>query len=381
MSIDADRFCADLESDIAAFMHKRSTGYLRDVASSGCFIYGAGGFGRRVLALLRDRNIACLGIIDKKFNGTGAVFDGVPALHPQMLQSADAAGRGLVIGVHNHLADLAEILAFGRSHPFRDVLLNADLPDLLGPGANNYWLGDRRFIVENFAHIRTAARRLADETSVVTLAALIRYRITGDVSAHPPYDLGEQYLPPGLLNFRQPITFVDGGAYNGDTYGHLLSKGIKIDHWIGFEPDPQNFEALAAAARSQPGRATLFPCGLGDHFMHVPFAANQGTSSHLGNLPGAAEMTVPCVALDDVIHGAAPDYIKLDIEGAERDALLGMRNTIAACRPALAVSAYHRPEDLWAIPQTLGDLAPYTKLYLRQHAANAFDTVAYAVPG
>jgi FkbM family methyltransferase len=187
-------------------------------------------------------------------------------------------------------------------------------------------------------------------------------------------------MPNNLFRFKKPITFVDGGAYTGDTYSYLLSKSVAIDHWIAFEPDPSNFIALTAFANSQPTRFTVFPCGLSDRCIQVPFAANEGTSSHLSDILGTTEMTVPCVALDEVIHGPLPDYIKLDVEGAERAALLGMTKTIDTSKPCLAVSGYHRPEDLWILIETLAALAPYANLYLRQHAMNAFETVFYAIP-
>ncbi len=48
------------------------------------------------------------------------------------------------------------------------------------------------------------------------------------------------------------------------------------------------------------------------------------------------------------------DYIKLDIEGAELDMLHGAAKTIVRCKPKMAVSAYHKHEDLWT-------LLPYIK--------------------
>lgn len=57
-----------------------------------------------------------------------------------------------------------------------------------------------------------------------------------------------------------------------------------------------------------------------------------------------------------------------------------MARTIETNQPHLAVSAYHRPEDLFAITVAITELAPGAKLHLHQHALNAFDTVIYAVP-
>jgi FkbM family methyltransferase len=214
---------------------------------------------------------------------------------------------------------------------------------------------------------------------VDTLASLVRYRVTGDLLTQPKFNLHEQYLPPRLMRFDGPITFVDGGAYDGDTFRHLSAAGVEISHWIAFEPDPRNFVALTKFAGSLQIPSTMFPCGLNDTFMQVAFSANEGTSSHLTSSL-KAEMTVPCVALDDVSHGAMADYIKLDIEGAEQAALLGMRKTISNSKPHLAVSIYHRPDDLWILTQTLAELAPYADLFIRQHCLNAFETVLYAVP-
>lgn len=364
---------------MTAFTAQRSPQYLRDVISAGCYVYGGGGYGRRILQLLREQSIPCAGIIDKKFVVEGGQFDGVPALHPDMVSQENVAEKSLLIGVHNHVVDLSEIIAYGASRGFREVLWNADLPDALGSGADNYWLTNRRFMLAHFVELRDAASRLADRESVETLAALVEYRVTGELAAAPKFKLNEQYAPPGLMQFGRPITFIDGGAYDGDTYRNLLANNVIVSHWIAFEPDPKNFTALTKFACTQPISSTLFPCGLSDCFMQVPFAANEGTSSHL-SASGAGEMTVACVALDDVSHGPRPDYIKLDIEGAERAALLGMRKTITAHRPHLAVSLYHRPEDLWVLVQTLVELAPYADLFIRQHCLNAFDTVLYAMP-
>ena len=89
---------------------------------------------------------------------------------------------------------------------------------------------------------------------------------------------------------------------------------------------------------------------------------------------------VQCVALDDVLQNVAPDFIKLDVEGAEIAALSGMTRTITKYRPRLAISGYHRPQDLWEIPLKLLELLPNARLYVRQHGSNGFETVFYALP-
>ena len=70
-------------------------------------------------------------------------------------------------------------------------------------------------------------------------------------------------------------------------------------------------------------------------------------------------------AVDSVLSGAPASYIKLDVEGAEYEALCGARNTIARFHPKLLCAAYHRNEDLFRLPLLIHALHPGYRLYLR----------------
>jgi hypothetical protein len=84
--------------------------------------------------------------------------------------------------------------------------------------------------------------------------------------------------------------------------------------------------------------------------------------------------------LDDVLGDTAVNLIKLDVEGAEREALLGMRQALRRHRPALAISAYHRPSDVWALVDVLAETLEGYRFHLRQHFYNSFELVLYAIP-
>ena len=86
------------------------------------------------------------------------------------------------------------------------------------------------------------------------------------------------------------------------------------------------------------------------------------------------------VALDDVLPSAAVTDLKMDIEGAELDALHGAERTIRRTRPRLAICVYHRAEHLWEIPLFVRDLGLGYDFYLRSHGRYGFDVVMYAVP-
>lgn len=372
-----DDLFVTLKAELAALMQSRSPAFLRQQLARGAYVYGAGGYGRRILHLLRAQGIACYGIIDRKFSEAGQFFEGVPASHPDMFKMGDVTKAVLVVGIHNPAPGFESIFKFAGAHDFSDILFNADLPDALGPQADNYWLTNRQFILDHFDRFVSAAKLLTEDKSVALLAALLRYRCTGQVSSGLKIDLNTQYYPPGMLKFGPQMTFVDGGAFDGGTYKFLMKQKLDIARWVAFEPDPKNFEALVAAAREEAFDTILFPCGLADKFQLLGFRPDQGTSSHL---EAGGTITIPCVALDDVLRGAKVDYIKMDIEGAEPAALHGMAKTITKYQPALAVSAYHLPKHLYLVVEMLAEMAPYADLHIRQHGENAFDTVVYAVP-
>jgi hypothetical protein len=101
-----------------------------------------------------------------------------------------------------------------------------------------------------------------------------------------------------------------------------------------------------------------------------------------GSVSADAAGQVPAVALDDVLVGWRPTFIKMDIEGSEIEGLLGARGLIAAEAPSLAICVYHRPDHLWRIPLLLGgwpEMAGY-RYFLRAHGFDGFDTVLYANP-
>ena len=75
-----------------------------------------------------------------------------------------------------------------------------------------------------------------------------------------------------------------------------------------------------------------------------------------------------------------PTYIKMDIEGAELEALWGARRILKEHSPVLAICAYHTSDHLWQIPFLIHAIQPDYKLYLRRYAEGAFELVWYAVP-
>jgi hypothetical protein len=87
---------------------------------------------------------------------------------------------------------------------------------------------------------------------------------------------------------------------------------------------------------------------------------------------------IQCAAIDEALPGFSPNFIKMDVEGAELSALWGARRTILEHRPALAISLYHTAAHLWQLPLLAASwYGNGAKYYLRSHGCNGFELVFY----
>jgi FkbM family methyltransferase len=239
-----------------------------------------------------------------------------------------------------------------------------------------YWLTSRSFYRGREREIEAAASLLGDATSRRWFNDVLAFRLSADYAQLCAPSRKDQYRPVDLPRWKNPIRLIDCGAFNGDTIETLAHADYSFDAIAAFEPDPENFAALAIRAQRH-GRAFCFPCGVAGATRMVRFQAGGGTGSREA---ADGNVVVQCVAIDDALGDFGPTYVKMDIEGAELDALRGARKTIAASRPALAIALYHQPEHLWEIPLEIASWKLDYRMEIRGHAYNSFETVLYAFP-
>ncbi len=171
--------------------------------------------------------------------------------------------------------------------------------------------------------------------------------------------------------------FVDCGAFDGDTALSLSMQKGKAQSIACFEPDSQNFIKLCSNLRKQRVAAEqiLFPCGVWEMSEMLRFRSGVQSTSGISE---AGDTYIQCVAIDDVIPDFNPTFIKMDVEGAEYEALLGAQKTIQGSAPDLAISVYHRIEHMWEIPLLVQSINPNYKFYLRSHGSHNVETIMYA---
>jgi FkbM family methyltransferase len=172
------------------------------------------------------------------------------------------------------------------------------------------------------------------------------------------------------------IRYLDGGAYDGDTYRELLGF-TKVKNAYLFEPDSTNFPRLVKSVASHNSAGLCLPLALADRQKLLRFSGGLGEAGHIDDV---GKNVITAVSIDEFLAGTPVDLIKLDLEGGEVDALKGAAHTLANHLPVLAISCYHNPQDLWILPDLVAEIVPSYKLYLRQHMHNSFDLVLYAIP-
>ena len=346
-------------------------------------IYGAGGFGRDLCKAVRQsQNVTVLGYIDK--TGTGQTLsDGLPCHHI----GSDAAHRWAnenaiaLIGVHNCGASLKDIKGLlvqaGFSRVVTPMEAYLSLWESLGW---RYWVGKPVDYAPAFSLIEKARSLWADELSERLFLETILFRVSFDLEMlATPTGPKAQYADPSVPRWNESLRMVDGGAYTGDSIQTFLDSSYRIESVHAFEPDIENFNKLRAAAVKFPNATeiSLWPCGIWSSTCRLNFNEGGGGGSNL-SLQGSS--SVPVVALDEALHNQDINLIKLDVEGAEPDALQGARRIIEKSRPGLAVCLYHQPQQLWSIPLWISALNLDYKFYYRVHEYNTFDTVLYAIP-
>lgn len=193
------------------------------------------------------------------------------------------------------------------------------------------------------------------------------------------YDTPTESYFPEQFSFSDNEVFIDGGIYTGDTTEEFIKRtNQKYARIIGFDIDENN---LSVARKNLIGldNVEIIPKGLWNQatVMNAELGIMAGS-----NLNEKAENQVELVSLDEIFkQGYIQDYptfIKLDIEGSEKEALLGAKKIIQKVKPKLAVCVYHKPEDMYLIPELIKKLNPEYKLFMRHYSPYIWDTVLYA---
>ena len=377
-----------LARDVDAMRESEAREFDRLSAGRPIVLMGAGGLGRRTLSGLRANGVEPLAFADNATVRHGTTIDGVSVLSP-----ADAARR-----YGSRAAFVVTIWGANSPHRFahsRDQLQSLGC-DLVCPFPPLFWKYPLRLlpfylqdlpsrVLQERSDVLRAFDLWEDEASRAEYVAQVRLRLCADFDGLPHPVKHPQYFPDDLFAWSDREWVVDGGAFDGDSVRMIASLyGDGFAHILAVEPDPANFDKLQATIGTLPAAArarvdarqlalALRPTTL--HLVATGTAASAASAA-----PATGTIAVPAEPLDRLLAGAAPTFIKLDIEGAEIEALAGARGSIQQHAPVLAICVYHAQHHLWRIPLMLRAWRDDYAFFLRPHNEEGWDLVCYAIP-
>jgi FkbM family methyltransferase len=176
-------------------------------------------------------------------------------------------------------------------------------------------------------------------------------------------------------------TVFDCGSCIGETsmlFGAMVGPSGAVHL---FDPVPLHIRYCSLQAAINPELRAVF--------RPVQLAVSDCSSSQTGSTSDATIVSpggmmvdhFSTVSLDEYVAQNAidrVDFIKMDIEGSECPALIGASEILKKHKPRLAISAYHKSDDLWVIPQLIRSINPSYRFHFAHHSPLTWESVLYA---
>jgi FkbM family methyltransferase len=238
-----------------------------------------------------------------------------------------------------------------------------------------FWEGMAEDISNNFQKYDEIYNLLNDKTSKNQFYNIVNFRLSYDLDFMRGFEnIEERQYFETFFELQEGEVFVDIGAYDGFTTKVFVDRCPGYKKVFVFEPERHNMEVCKRHLNGFRNIAFI-PLGLSHQKASVKFSPNGSSSKITENGTDSIEVG----RLDDIINEKVT-FIKMDIEGYEQNALQGARETIRKYHPKLAISVYHRKDDLWKIPEIVFQIRRDYDIYLRHYTEGISETIMYFIP-
>jgi len=260
-----------------------------------------------------------------------------------------------------------EVLENIKKISLEQELYAPDVP-VVGDG-----LFTQKYLSENKDAFQAVYNRLADDISRKTFENTVMYKLSGKIDYLFDCEVEEDEPYNSFLKLNENESFLDLGAYNGDTVADFISHAKDYKSIIAVEPDIKTFKKLKENTKDY--RALRCEnIGISNHCGKSAFGMRGGRNS--GTFLGGAQAEFTTV--DALLLGDGASFIKMDIEGEEKHAIEGASGTISRYNPKMLIACYHRTEDLITLPNEVFKIRDDYKLYMRHfRSLPAWDTNYY----
>lgn len=344
-------------------------------------IYGAGKGGRYTKYLLGRIGLTPNYFVDANAKN-GDRIEGIRVLSPDNIEDLELTKEETVMivsvgdstiqrDVSKMLSEMGYFNIVSYIQLFNSVFLLAD-EKLASDVKVDYYISNKDDILSAF-------KLFKDEDSINIYTSFIKGHSSNGIFPFAEPCAGIKYKPLNLDINNDYSFFVDCGAGYGETYDALLSENDSKTVLM-FEPDRINYEILMQKVKeneSYNNTIYAWPCAVYSKTESIPFDHSATAGS---NIYAQSNEMVQSVKLDQIMYNVQPTFIKMDVEGAEYEAVLGAQETICKSRPQLAICVYHAVNHIWDIPLLINSWNKEYDFYLRSHNIHGMNTVLYCVP-
>jgi FkbM family methyltransferase len=345
-------------------------------------VVGGGPLGRAVLRGLESLALPVLCVADNNLALQGTKVRGIPVYSFEEAITRYGNEATFVVAVYNQSRPYHQLKNFGCPYIVSYASLFAQYPTAFLPHA---CLEDPSKVFADREIVLASLDLWADERSQIEYLHQIERRLYQGFE--PPRAAqsiemrSSEYFPPLYTHHSQEV-LADCGAFTGDTIGRFLSLwNDRFAKIIGLEPDPDNFIELgryvASLEDSVQKRISLHQVAVGRTQETLRFCA---TSSPASSLSDVGSFEVQAIPLDSFLADVPPTLVKMDVEGAELEALAGAEQLIRRGQTVFAVTVYHCSDHLWRIPNLIRGWNDSYRFFLQAHAEDCWDVSCYAVP-
>lgn len=212
---------------------------------------------------------------------------------------------------------------------------------------------------------------LADDWSRKVMSCILNYKLSGKITYLFACESQRRADITSIIDLGQQESYLDLGAYNGDTVKEFLElTANSFQRIAAVEPDRRNFRKLHTyleelQATAPASTITAVEKGIWSEETVLGFSDSGGRQSTFAD--EAHKKQVEVTTIDALAQDKGFTYIKFDVEGVEKEALRGGHSTLSIFKPKLFLAAYHYDMDIFALPLLLWEIYPDYRIYLRKH--------------
>ncbi len=332
-------------------------------------LFGAAEYGKIICNYLLNNSIQPMCYSDNSTEKIGGTWNGLGIISPDRIQK-----DYFVVITCNAFREITnQLKEYGLEE---DHIFFFDVKWLTHPN------GKGKFILEHLEDFENVYHYLADEKSKQVFLNLLNYKLTYKTEYVRVVADEGQYFDPELVVLKNGMVFIDAGSYTGDTLKEIAKHtGGGYKKIVCMEPINANIKILHHVINENGYHdVDVYEIGASDREKIVYFDSKNGMSARPSE---NGDNRVMCDSIDHICEKKTYeqiDFIKMDIEGCEYDALIGAENVIKKWHPLLAICVYHKEDDFYVIPNLIKKFYPEYKIYFRQYELSDEETVCYAIP-